>query len=194
MVAAGDSSTCALLQDGTVSCWGASFGLVPAAVSGVSGAVSIGAGTDFTCALLGGGGVQCWGGNWNGQLGTGGTPSSGSATPLGVTGVTAATALSVGASHACVILSNGTARCWGANQCGSSFTCGRLGDGSTSTNSSTPVAVSGLSTVAAIGAGGSHTCAILTDGTGRCWGLDADRQLGDGKTTDTKVPVTVTAF
>lgn len=195
MVAAGDDHTCALHQDGTVSCWGDGFGLAPVKVSAVSGAVSIGTGTGISCALLATGGVVCWGNNVDGQLGTGSTQPISSAAPLSVTGVTNATALSVGASHACVVLSDATTRCWGANMCGSSFgSCGRLGNGTTSTNSATPVAVTGLSSVAAIGAGASHTCAILSDGTGRCWGLNGDGQLGNGGSTDTKSPVAVTVF
>jgi alpha-tubulin suppressor-like RCC1 family protein len=38
-----------------------------------------------------------------------------------------------------------------------------------------------LGGVAAVTAGGSHACALLTDGTARCWGSDAFGELGDGQ-------------
>ena len=46
----------------------------------------------------------------------------------------------------------------------------------------------------AIDAGELHTCAVRNDGTVRCWGYNADGQLGDGSTTDRLTPVTVTGL
>ena len=42
-----------------------------------------------------------------------------------------------------------------------------------------------------LSAGGSHTCAILTDGTLWCWGLNDRGQLGLGDTTDRSSPTRV---
>ena len=39
-------------------------------------------------------------------------------------------------------------------------------------------------TATAITAGNSHTCAVLDNGTVKCWGYNSDGQLGLGDTTD----------
>src|SRR5690606_10448884 len=75
-------------------------------------------------------------------------------------------------------------RCWGCNG------FGQLGNG-TNTNSSTPVAVTGLSTVTLLGAGNDHTCALLVGGAVRCWGFNLFGNLGNGTTTDSATPVAV---
>jgi alpha-tubulin suppressor-like RCC1 family protein len=76
---------------------------------------------------------------------------------------------------------------------------GQLGSGYT-TNSSAPVPVSGITGAVAVAAGGAHTCALGGSGTIECWGTNsagpagAPGQLGDGSTTDSPVPVTVTGI
>ena len=86
---------------------------------------------------------------------------------------------------------NGTVMAWGAND------VGQLGDGST-TNSDVPVAVSGLSGVTAVSAGGEYSVelgefslALLGNGTIMAWGANEHGQLGDGITTSSDVPVPV---
>src|SRR4051812_28165376 len=115
-------------------------------------AVAVTTGDDFACALLDDGTVQCWGGNDYGQLGNGTT--TGAMVPTIVPGLTGVTAIAAGEYHACAVQS-GAVKCWGAN-----FT-GQVGNGTITSSAPQrilpPVAVPGLTTVAAVTAGYGHT-------------------------------------
>ncbi len=96
-----------------------------------------------------------------------------------------ATNIAAGASFGCARLGDGTVRCFGNN--GS----GQLGDGTT-TSSSTPVPVAGISNARDVDAGLTEfACSALRTGQVRCWGENGSGQLGDGTTTDSTTPVTV---
>ena len=139
-IAAGDFHTCALLDDGSVRCWG--FGAdgrlgyrnldnvgddeTPGSVGPVQlgagrTATAITAGGAHTCALLDDASVRCWGFGQDGRLGYGNqdsigddeTPDSVGPVDLG-TGRTAA-AVSAGRAHTCAILDDGAVRCWGSS-------------------------------------------------------------------------------
>ena len=45
--------------------------------------------------------------------------------------------------------------------------------------------------VMSLAAGSSHTCAVMLDGTARCWGNNDAGRLGDGTTTERHVPTAV---
>lgn len=151
--------------------------------TGNTGAVStISSGGRHTCVLKTAGTVDCWGYNPDGELGNGST--TGSASPVAVSGLTGGVALGSGYYHTCAIRSGGAVSCWGLNS------NGQLGNGST-TSSSTPVSVSGLSGAVAIAGGAGHTCAVLSDGTVRCWGYNSRGQLGNGLMANSATPVVV---
>ncbi|HQQ62197.1 MAG TPA: hypothetical protein PLF22_01350 [Pseudomonadales bacterium] len=185
-IAAGFNHACALISTGAVKCWGwNSYGQLgdntttqrntPVAVSGLtSGVIAIAAGYQHTCALTSAGAVQCWGWNGNGQLGNNSYTTR--YTPVAVSGLTSGvTAIAVGDVHTCALTSAGTVKCWGYNG------YGQLGDGTTTTNRLTPVAVSGLTSgVTAIAAGYQHICALINTGGVTCWGNNGSGQLGDG--------------
>ena len=171
-VAAGGAETCAVLDGGAVDCWGAGAGVAPAAVSGVSGAVSVSVGGDHACALLGSGGVECWGANGAGQLG--------SAAP--VAGVRNAVAVAAGAQHTCALIAGGSVECWGANGYGQLGTGTSVGPQSCAgaACSRAPLTVAGVSGAVAIAAGDDDTCAILAGGAVDCWGYNFAGELGIG--------------
>ncbi|PKO20932.1 MAG: RCC1 repeat-containing protein, partial [Chloroflexi bacterium HGW-Chloroflexi-1] len=195
-VAAGEVHTCALTSAGGVKCWGSNYSgqlgdgtttarSTPVAVVGLaSGVVAVAAGDWHTCALTSAGGVQCWGNNRSGQLGDGTTTHR--STPVAVSGLASGVlAVAAGRHHTCAVTSAGGVQCWGANN------YGQLGDGTT-TDRSSPVAVSGLASgVAAVTVGEEHTCALTSAGGVQCWGYNLYGRLGDGTGTDRYTPVAV---
>ena len=180
-VSAGSNHNCALLATGAVTCWGYNFdgqlgngssganaprSNTPVTAVGISGAVALNASNgSHACAVLSTGEVKCWGSNSFGQLGNGSTV--GSPTPVNVTGISNATAVSGGNQNTCVLLANGSVQCWGANY------ASQLGNGNTA-NSSVPVDVIGVSDAISIAAGYVQApCAVIRSGTVVCWGNNA---------------------
>ncbi len=154
-IAAGDADTCALLDDGTVKCWGDNSAgqlgqenttdigwtagqmgdnLFPIDLGTGRTATAISVKRAFVCALLDNATVKCWGYNFDGELGQGDT------TPRGDSAL---------AGH----------------QMGDNLPAINLGTGRTAT---------------AIAAGDHHACALLDDATVKCWGYNNVGSLGQG--------------
>lgn len=176
----------ALRSDGTLFAWGMNSGreladgtttqrLLPVPVGGLTGVTALSAGPNFTLARLADGRVAGWGSAASGHLGNGSTTTP--TWPVFATGITTAVSLDAGMGHALAVLSDGTVRGWGANP------NGQIGDGTSGTDRTSPVVVSGLSSVAGVSAGDYHSLAVKTDGTAWSWGGNANGQLGTGNTT-----------
>src|SRR5262249_54256429 len=76
---AGEASTCAILVDGSVKCWGDDQ---LSAVSMVSDVADVCFASGHACALTKSGKILCWGANAHGQLGDGTTSRRGTPTPV----------------------------------------------------------------------------------------------------------------
>jgi alpha-tubulin suppressor-like RCC1 family protein len=150
-----------------------------------------------TCAALTNGTARCWGANEIGRIGDGTeTDRRRAATVLATTGsgpLTGVVQVTTGHRHSCAVLTNGQARCWGDN-------AGRqLGLSTTARGRSLrPVVVRtrapghpALVGARSITAGMFSTCLVLSNAQVRCFGDDADGQLGDGETTGRIGPVPV---
>lgn len=167
-----DSSSCALLATGTVSCWGKNdYGEVgdgtrnprysPFQVPGISNAKAVSVGGGFACALLDDATVKCWGDNSVAQLGDG--TKLPRTVPVSVKGLAGASSLSAGGSHACVIRTGGVVACWGSNNYYQIA-------GDSAQVVTQPRDVKNLDGVAQVSSGGTHTCALTEAGAISCWG------------------------
>jgi alpha-tubulin suppressor-like RCC1 family protein len=192
-IAVGGSTTCVLLNDGTVRCWGAGdrgeLGFKPASrcksglcartptgAPGLTGVKQVALGTSFTCVLESDGSVWCAGANYFGQLGLG-TTESRSFTFRRVASLDNVEQIDLGGDHACALVAGGSLRCWGSNE------YGQLGfsasdDCSGHECATTPAEVPDLSAVRQVALGDRSTCALLTDGSVRCWGKNDGGALG----------------
>lgn len=192
---------CALLRAGTVKCWGYNgagqlgdnlavmSSDVPVPVSGLSGVTSLVSDGFSFCALLSSGGAKCWGYDFYGQLGDGGLETK-SAVPVTVKGLTGARALVTDFNNGyCALVRNGGAACWGYNVSGA---LGNDSSPATTPSSNVPVTVSGLADASSIATDRYGYCALLGTGTAKCWGYNADGELGAGTgATNSPIPLTV---
>jgi alpha-tubulin suppressor-like RCC1 family protein len=199
-VTTGFAHSCAVLQTGTVQCWGfgrwGSLGTgnttnsaVPLPVVGITDAVSVSAGYLHTCAALRSGAVQCWGLNEWGQLGNGTMSGDAVTVPVSVSGIVNAVSVAAGYAHSCALLNSGAVQCWGESS------RGQLGFGGVESDRTpmlTPVQVSGIATAVSVSVGDIHSCAVLDNGALQCWGFGSYGQLGNGGTADSRVPAPVT--
>jgi alpha-tubulin suppressor-like RCC1 family protein len=201
-IAASGEHSLALLGNGTVMAWGANqLGQlgdgkttqsdVPVAVQGLTGVRAIATGWEFGLALRSNGTVVAWGSDEYGQLGSQTEEETEleegiSTVPVPVNGLSGVTAIASGARHSIALLADGSAMAWGADG------LGQLGDGAVAASHASPVAVSGLSGVSAIAAGGEHSIALLGGGEVMTWGDDRRGELGNGSTREySDVPVAV---
>jgi alpha-tubulin suppressor-like RCC1 family protein len=202
-LALGSGHACAILSGGSVECWGyngdGELGdgttvdrTAPVTPSTPITASALAGGYGHTCAVVANGAVKCWGWNISGQLGNAGVPTgaadSRSTVPVDVSGLAGAVAVTAGSEHTCALSSAGSVACWGSN------VWGQLGS-NVFGQSVAPLTVdlTGAKAVA-ITTGDYHSCALLSGGTVKCWGYNADGQLGNAGTTQSNVPVDVSGL
>ncbi len=210
IVAAG-SHTCALLEGGSVRCWGEGLqgalghpppdgeidrvdigdDETPASVGDIDiggTVVQIATGTDHSCAVLNNGKARCWGLDSFGRLGY---PqhfdefefTNKTAAELGDLSLGAnAISIHAGGRHTCAVLEGGSVRCWGDN------TFAQLGSGlgpDSIGDTEHPSSIATLSLSAPaddLALGRLHSCALLDTGAVQCWGTNLFAQLGYGNT------------
>lgn len=171
-LAAGQNHACALLEDGTVTCWGYVTPKQAAKkIEGLADVVAIGAGSgnSDTCAVTKDKKVHCWGGGQKVQEET----------------VLADATLFRARNHKCALSGGGSVRCWGYNDRGQAGT-GEVGG---SNGKKDPVV--DLGKAVHMDVGSNFACAVIDDGNAKCWGWNNRGQLGNGTLIDAGKPVLV---
>jgi alpha-tubulin suppressor-like RCC1 family protein len=200
-VSGGGSHTAAVKTDGTLWTWGngANGRLGNAAITNRSTPVTtrfggtnwkqVSAGNVYTAAIKTDGTLWTWGDGGSGRLGNGVTTGTISTPVTTFSGGNNWKQVSAGNQHTAAIKTDGTLWTWGGGG------DGRLGNGVTTGNISTPVTTfAGGTNWKQVSAGNQHTAAIKTDGTLWTWGDGAAGRLGNGVTTGTiSTPVTTFA-
>ncbi|KIG17855.1 hypothetical protein DB30_02478 [Enhygromyxa salina] len=213
-ITSGGGHSCARFGSGDVRCWGYNgYGQLgtgnttnigddePAIAAGLvdlgpNDIALVAAGNNHSCAVTNADDLYCWGLNTYGQLGYGNVerlgddepPSSNGPVdvyPAGLPGNTSIVQLALGGGHTCALFSTGDVLCWGSGS------RGQLGQANIQNwgdevneapGDLTPIELGGTAT--AISAGESFSCALLDNGDVRCWGRNADGQLGLGLAGD----------
>jgi alpha-tubulin suppressor-like RCC1 family protein len=149
-------------------------------------AVSVTGGVTHTCALLVDGNIKCWGSNSNYALGDGTVTQRTS--PVAVKNLTGISVqIATGSSVTCSLMKEGSTKCWGTN------TYGKTGRGDTVNifaRSPTNVQNATESFVQIAGVM-DHFCVLGISGGVFCWGRNLNGWLGNNKTVDSGVPVSV---
>lgn len=188
-IAVGYNHACALLNTGSIKCWGNNYRgqlgdgsntqrSTPVDVTGISNAISVVAGVYSTCAVLDTKEVACWGYNYHGQLGNNSTTNSN--TPQMVLSLNNATKVVMNRLYydnagysTCALLETGEVKCWGDNR------YGQLANG-TYIDSLTPATATQLAgNVTDIVLGPTSGCAIIDSDKVKCWGGDLNGELGN---------------
>lgn len=175
-IAAGFNHTCAVRATGSIVCWGSNnsgeLGINstsrsprPVSVQGIDSAISVTTAWGFfTCAALADGTARCFGTDGYGELGDGGNLEEHIPSP--VQNLTKVLDVKGGTKFACALLADGTVACWGVDD------DGQLGTGEAIQNfwARVPVPVVDVTDAVAIACGSATACAVIADGSVKCWG------------------------
>lgn len=179
-IAVGLAHSCAVLENGTVSCWGAAPVATKNAPQEIEGfperVIDIASGWEHACALLASRSVVCWGKNEHGELGDGTIEAR--AAPVAALELRNIVQLAAGGQHACALSAEGNVWCWG-------FLWQR------GITTATPTLIASAQGAQSIAVGFDHSCAVMKDGSVLCWGGNKVGELGDGSVSSRTSPVKV---
>ena len=166
-IAADEANTCALLDDGTVWCWG------------LNEATNLG-----QCDVsLGSSPVPLEVPTWSLDAKSPGTPTCDATTPF------TAKQIALGGEHACAIGTDGSLYCWGENSTGvQGGQCGQDPQLFEDVPGPLPVAFDGAIDV---GCGDEYTCVRRNENSVWCFGANDLHELGNGDTAPSFAPVHV---
>lgn len=212
-VSTSNGSTCAIITDGSLKCWGnnqygqlgyddtvnrggntGDLGRLSAVNLGLGRtATAVSVGDSHTCAILDNGKLKCWGYNQYGQLGydqygvnLGANPGDMAALGYVYLGMgRTVNAVSVGGDHTCVILDNGKVKCWGVNAHGALGYDNFVWRGSSAGDMAALgyVDLGAGRTAVSVSLGSGISCAVLDTGDLKCWGSNDYGQLGTDNKT-----------
>jgi hypothetical protein len=216
-IATATQHTCAILDNGDLQCWGSGqYGKLgygntttigdnetasdvgPVNVGNGRTVKKVAVGNSATCAILDNDALKCWGSGATGQLGQGNTNDLGdNETPDTIPAINVgvgrhAIDVSVGSGTTCALLDNNTVRCWGANSSGQlgTGTSANIGDDETP-NTAPVIDFGGGHTATQVDAHYLGACALLDNGTVKCWGANALGVLGQGNGNQVDNPANV---
>lgn len=194
---AGQAHSLGLRSDGTAWAWGTNTdgrlgdGSLTAksspvsVVGGFTNWIQLSAGGFHSLGIRANGTAWSWGLGTDGRLGTNSIASASSPVSV-VGGFTDWVQVSAGGAFSLGVRANGTAWAWGVN--GGS----QLGNGVTTTPSSSPVSVvGGFTDWIQVSAGTFHSLGLRANGTAWAWGTNTDGRLGDNTTVTKSSPVSV---
>lgn len=195
----GEQFSCGIKTGGSLWCWGWNMGYLgnllgigateqtqPTLVTGGGTWNNIDAGHYSLCGIKSEGSLWCWGTNYYGNIGDSTFNDRNTPTQIIEPGPWKDLSISgyYGDETVCAIKQDGSLWCWGYNG------EGQLGNGTT-TESESPVQISGGGIWKQVSVGKTHTCAIKFDNTLWCWGENY-ATFGDGTYNDSLVPTNTT--
>ena len=186
------NSSCALVKDGTVRCWGAHSAHSIGNTKGISSSVPeqlnlpndkelvlASLGDRHHYALFADGTISAWGENESGKLGDGTDVDSNTLVNVALAPKDKAIQVSLGGRSGCALLEGGSVKCWGSNMGGQLGIKPNVDQALAYSLSPITVSFPSNAKVTQISAVGYHGCALFEDGTVMCWGDNQYGQLGD---------------
>lgn len=195
----GNNHTCAILESGSLRCWGRGIDgqlglgsngdigdtvsksiLSVAPITLDSVPIQVAAGNVHTCALFENKKIKCWGNNYSGQLGLARSVSS-NEKPIDLPYVDVGgevKVVQVMSNRTCVTMADNSFKCWGDNDFNYPLLgynhVYKLGDDE-SIITQLPVAIGSPITDFTVGL--YQTCVVLASGKVKCWGENINKNL-----------------